>query len=92
MYKSKKEIRQEREQEGEIFEQARKAGYLNEEMVEEIEQIEARMVQEKDWQLKGEITAKQRPMNSLLAEHLDFAVVARNIPSSEEMKQRNDSI
>ena len=92
MYKSKKEIRMEGEKEGAVFEEARKAGYLNEEMVEEIEQIEARMVQEKEWQLKGEISAKERPKNSLLAEHLDFAVVARNIPTSEEMKKRNESI
>lgn len=84
MYKSKKQIKEEEKREAEVFEEARRAesGYLNEEMVNEIEQIEARMIRGKDWQLKGEISAKERPVNSLLAEHLDFAVVARSVPSS----------
>lgn len=35
------------------------------------------MAGEKPWMLKGEITARHRPVNSLLAEHLDFDVAMK---------------
>lgn len=35
------------------------------------------MAQEKPWVLNGEVSAKSRPMNSLLAEHLDFDVAMK---------------
>ena len=35
------------------------------------------MAGEKPWILQGEITGKNRPINSLLAEHLDFDVAMK---------------
>ena len=53
MYRSKKKLKEEEAREKEVFEQARGDAYLNDEMVTEIEQIEAKMLKDKDWQLKG---------------------------------------
>jgi len=41
-------------------------------MVAKIEQIEDEMMRAKDWQMTGEVKAKERPVNSLLEVHLDF--------------------
>lgn len=41
-------------------------------MVQKIEKIEDEMMDEKKWQLKGEIQCKDRAYNSLLEEYVDF--------------------
>lgn len=58
--------------EDEIFDKERE--FLNQDKFKEIEKLENQMADEKSWVLKGEVSAKSRPMNSLLAEHLDFDV------------------
>lgn len=58
--------------EDEIFDKERE--FLNQDKFKEIEKLESQMVEEKAWVLKGEVSAKSWPMNSLLAEHLDFDV------------------
>lgn len=40
----------------------------------EIENLEQKLLQKKDWQMKGEVNARQRPVNSLLDENVDFQV------------------
>lgn len=46
-------------------------------MKEKIEQLEAELMQEKDWQMRGEIDAKKRPENSLLETVLDYDTAMR---------------
>lgn len=58
---------------------------LNKDMYEEIDEIEKEMIAVKSWELKGEVSAKQRPMNSLIAEHLDFQL---QIPKSEAFNKK----
>jgi len=41
-------------------------------MVDKIESIENEMMGDKNWQMTGEVSSKQRPVNSLLDEVLDF--------------------
>lgn len=50
-----------------------------------ISNLEERLIGEKDWTMKGEITGKYRPVNSLLENNLDFKVTKRPppIPSVE---------
>jgi len=45
----------------------------------------------KTWKNSGEVMAKQRPMNSLLNEALDFDVAAK-IPEKGSIKQNNSVI
>ena len=55
-------------------------------MDENIQKLEKEALQDKPWQLRGEISAKIRPENSLLEEYLEFDVTTRpgrlNIASS----------
>ena len=68
-----------KEVEDEIF--AIEHGYYeNDSMIPKIDNLEKRMVGEKDWQLKGEINAKSRPVGSLLENNLDFKVTRRPPP------------
>lgn len=48
-----------------------------ERLKKKIEQIEDAALQEKSWQLKGEITANNRPQNSLLEEVVEFDLTSR---------------
>ena len=63
-----------------------KKQYVNQEMVSKIEKLEDQMVSGKDavskkgWQLLGEANANARPVNSLLAEHLDFNTASKLPP------------
>lgn len=41
-------------------------------MNEKIKSLEAQLLEEKSWQLKGEVTGQKRPENSLLEEMLLF--------------------
>ena len=55
-----------------------------------LDKVEDEMVAAKDWIMKGEITAKDRPLNSLLAEHLDFNVSGKAAP--KVTKEINNTI
>lgn len=66
------------------------AEVMNSELHEQMDKIEDQMVGEKDWTMKGEINAKDRPMNSLLAEHLDFDVATKMAP--KVTKELNNDI
>lgn len=46
--------------------------FINSDLVNKIEQIEDEMMNPKSWQMIGEATNKERPVNSLLDVHLDF--------------------
>lgn len=68
-----------KEVEDEVF--AIEHGYFeNDSMIPKINNLEKKMVGEKDWQLKGEINAKSRPVGSLLENNLDFKVTRRPPP------------
>ncbi|KAI9331678.1 U3 small nucleolar ribonucleoprotein complex, subunit Mpp10 [Zopfochytrium polystomum] len=49
-------------------------------MQEEIKKLETEALSEKAWTLKGEVSAKARPMNSLLEEYLDVEHANRPVP------------
>ena len=51
------------------------------------------MMAKKDWVLKGEVSAKQRPKNSLLENYLDFQVTLKNPPiPTQELTDKIESI
>jgi U3 small nucleolar RNA-associated protein MPP10 len=50
------------------------------ETVEKIHDSMLKNVSDKPWQLKGEITAKERPLDSLLQEYVDFDHTTRQAP------------
>ena len=74
-----------RQAEGENFDQAGKneeaGGYINADLVKKIEQIEDEMMNPKPWQLAGEATNKERPVNSLLDVHLEFNAATKLPPT-----------
>ena len=47
---------------------------------EQIAELEAENVAEKDWVLKGEVTSRSRPTNALLEEDLDFETAQKAVP------------
>ncbi|XP_058793921.1 U3 small nucleolar ribonucleoprotein protein MPP10 [Phymastichus coffea] len=49
-----------------------------------IYQLEHQAVSDKPWQLKGEVSSKDRPMNSLLEEYVEFDQVTRPAPAMTE--------
>ena len=55
--------------------------YINADLVKKIEQIEDEMMNPKPWQMTGEATGKERPMNSLLDVHLDFNAATKLPPT-----------
>jgi U3 small nucleolar ribonucleoprotein component len=54
--------------------------YANEEMLEKINKIEDEMMDDKKWQLKGEVACKDRNFNSLLEEYVDFDTATKLPP------------
>ena len=56
-------------------------GFVNNDLVKKIEQIEDEMMNPKEWQLTGEATAGERPQNSLLNVHLDFNAATKLPPT-----------
>ncbi|OAF68971.1 hypothetical protein A3Q56_03286 [Intoshia linei] len=52
----------------------------------QIKNFENDMKQDKEWFLKGETSAKNRPTNSLLEKYLDFDTTARPVPVITEEK------
>lgn len=69
--------------ENDIFAAAREnkeMKFANEEMVEKIKKIEDEMMDEKKWQMKGEIQCKDRGYNSLLEEYVDFDTASKMPP------------
>jgi len=63
---------------------------INHHLNDQMDKIEEEMVAAKDWTMKGEIQANDRPMNSLLAEHLDFDVSGKAAP--KVTKEMNNTI
>lgn len=58
-----------------------KQDYVNQEMVSKIEKIEDEMMNPKGWEMVGEATARDRPVNSLLEVHLDFNAATKLPPT-----------
>lgn len=58
-----------------------KVDFVNEDMVKKIEQIEDEMMNPKSWEMIGEATARDRPINSLLEVHLDFNAATKLPPT-----------
>uniref|UniRef100_A0A182NGL7 U3 small nucleolar ribonucleoprotein protein MPP10 n=1 Tax=Anopheles dirus TaxID=7168 RepID=A0A182NGL7_9DIPT len=64
-----------------------------EKLKEKISNMEARLLKDKPWQLKGEITGETRPMNSLLEEVLEYEHTTRPAPVvSEETTMRLEDV
>ena len=69
--------------ENDIFAQAREnqeLKYANEEMLDKIKKIEDEMMDQKKWQMKGEIQCNDRAYNSLLEEYVDFDTASKLPP------------
>jgi U3 small nucleolar RNA-associated protein MPP10 len=58
--------------------------YINENVTQTIDEIEQKMMDKKKWHMKGEVTSKQRPKNSLLENYLDFQVSIKPPPIPTE--------
>ena len=95
-YEFEKEEDDAEEEMNELFAQAREEGeldlvndmgnqikteFVNNDMVKKIEQIEDEMMNPKGWEMAGEATAKERPINSLLEVHLDFNAATKLPPT-----------
>lgn len=81
--------RENKEMDNELVEEAKETeaapvpkgkSYANEEMVEKITKIEDEMMDDKKWQLKGEVACKDRNYNSLLEEYVDFDTATKLPP------------
>ena len=63
--------------------------FLNQDLFDQMDKIEGEMIASKNWTMKGEITARERPVNSLLEEHLDFDVGTKMIPKITKKYNNN---
>ena len=45
--------------------------------MDEIDKLESKLIKKKDWQLMGEVSSKNRPVNSLLEHNLEFTFTKR---------------
>lgn len=52
-------------------------GCSNLQMSQKIEELEKTALEEKPWQLAGEVTAQSRPENSMLEEDVEFEQTSR---------------
>lgn len=52
----------------------------------QIAELEAQSIAKKDWTMKGEASARDRPENSLLEQDLDFEHIAKIVPAVTEEK------
>lgn len=59
----------------------KKQVFVNDDMIDKIEKIEDEMMNPKPWEMAGEATAKDRPINSLLEVHLDFNAATKLPPT-----------
>ena len=64
----------------EILSSKKKYDFANKEMLDKIEKIENEMMDDKKWQMKGEVQCKDRAYNSLLEEYVDFDVASKIPP------------
>ena len=54
--------------------------YANSDMMDKIDKIEDEMLDQKKWQMKGEVECKDRQYNGLLEEYLDFDTATKLPP------------
>jgi len=54
--------------------------FANQEMIDKIQKLEEEMMDQKKWQMKGEIECKDRGYNSLIEEFVDFDRVGKLPP------------
>ncbi len=57
---------------GNLEEESNKKNEKRNYLENEIDRLESKLLEKKTWQMQGEVKANQRPVNSLLEEHLDF--------------------
>lgn len=58
----------------------KKSDFANQDMIDKIEKIEDQMMDQKKWQMQGEIMCKDRDHNGLLEEYLDFDTATKLPP------------
>lgn len=70
-----------RERQNQLGKTTRNEAFVNQDLLKKIDQIEDEMMNPKQWQMTGEATAVERPLNSLLDVHLDFNAATKLPPT-----------